>query len=192
MLCVRNSISSVSNFPDNERSDFAFVLICGIVLSSVTRLICLKIWVDADACPGAITDLINRAAHRLSIETVFVANRSLNNLPVSPFIKSVLVGAGADVADDFISQNATSGDLVVTHDVPLAAKLVPEGITVISPRGDLFHEDNISERLASRDLMHSLREFGTISGGPEPFNDKHKKAFANHFDAALHRLLRIK
>ncbi len=149
----------------------------------------MKIWVDADACPGVITDLINKTAHRLSIETVFVANKQLK-LPVSPFILSVVVAAGADVADEHIAQNASAGDLVVTHDVPLAARLVPAGITVISPRGDLFHEDNINDRLASRDLMQSLRDTGTISGGPEPFNDKNKRAFANHFDAALHRLRR--
>lgn len=149
----------------------------------------LKILVDADACPVPINDLINRTAHKLSIPAIYVANKQLK-LPQSPFISAIVVAAGMDVADDYIANRAVAGDLVITHDVPLAARLVPEGVTVISPRGELFNEHNIGDRLASRDLMHSLREFGSVSGGPEPFSEKNKRAFANHFDAAIQRLRR--
>lgn len=149
----------------------------------------LKIWIDADACPGAVTEVVSRAAHKLHIDTVFVANKLLRP-PESPYISTVLVKAGMDVADAYIAEQADCGDLVVTNDVPLASLLVPRGVVVISPRGDLFDEHNIGERLSSRDLMQSLRETGTITGGPEPFNEKHKRAFANRFDAALQRLRR--
>lgn len=150
----------------------------------------MKVWIDADACPGAVTEVVTRAAHKLHIETVFVANKPLRP-PESPYISTVLVSAGMDVADAYIAEQAQKGDLVVTNDIPLASLLVPKGIVVISPRGDLFSEDNIGERLSSRDLMHSLRETGTMTGGPQPFNEKHKRAFANRFDAALQKLRRI-
>jgi uncharacterized protein len=149
----------------------------------------MKVWIDADACPVAVSDLINRAAHKLAIEAVYVANKRLQ-LPVSPYISSVVVASGADVADQYIADNALENDIVVTHDIPLASKLVPLGVTVISPRGDLFDEGNISERLASRDLMQSLRDSGTISGGPAPFTEKDKRNFASRFDAAIQRLRR--
>ena len=151
----------------------------------------MKVWVDADACPGQISELIYRAAHRLQVQTLFVANKQLK-LPISPFLSSVQVDAGMDVADAYIADHAAVGDLVVTQDIPLAAQLVPRGIVVIGPRGDLFHEDNINDRLASRDLMQSLRDSGTMSGGPEPFNETPKRAFANHFDTALQRLRSVK
>jgi len=147
----------------------------------------VKVWVDADAVPNQIKDLIVRAVHRRAVETVFVANKQIM-LADSPYLTSVQVSQGADVADEYIAEKAQSGDIVVTQDIPLAAKLVPNGVVVISPRGDLFTEDNINESLAGRDLMQSLRDTGTISGGPRPFDEKHKRAFANHFDAALHRL----
>jgi uncharacterized protein len=146
----------------------------------------MKVWVDADAVPNQIKDLIIRAVHRRAVETVFVANKQIM-LADSPYLTSVQVCHGSDVADEYIAEKAQSGDIVVTQDIPLAAKLVPKGVVVISPRGDLFTEDNINESLAGRDLMQSLRDTGTISGGPRPFDEKHKRAFANHFDAALHR-----
>lgn len=149
----------------------------------------MKVWVDADACPAKIKEIISRAVHKRAVETCFVANKPIA-LAESPYLKSVLVGAGPDIADEYIATHATSGDLVVTQDIPLASQLVPQGIVVISPRGDLFDENNIHESKSRRDLMQSLRDQGTITGGPAPFDEKNKREFANHFDAALQRLNR--
>ncbi len=150
----------------------------------------LKIWIDADACPGPIRDIVLRASQRLKVQVVFVANKKLN-LPDSPLVSLVQVDAGPDVVDAYIVENARANDLVVTQDIPLAALLVPANISVISPRGDRYTESNISEHLSWRDLMTELRDTGTIGGGPKPFDDKVKRAFANHFDAELTRLLKL-
>jgi uncharacterized protein YaiI (UPF0178 family) len=147
----------------------------------------VKVWVDADACPVPIRNIIVRAVHRLSVATVFVANKQIL-LPESPHLSAVQVSRGPDIADAYIETRAEAGDLVVTQDIPLAAQLVPRGVTVISPRGFLFTEDNINESLATRDLMQSLRDAGTVTGGPRPFDDKLKREFARHFDSALHKL----
>lgn len=149
----------------------------------------MKVWIDADACPSPIKDLIIKTVHKLAIDTVFVANKQ-TMLPESPYLSAVQVSQGPDVADAFIEANAAAGDLVVTQDIPLAAKLVPMGVVVISPRGDLFTEENINEALARRDLMQSLRDLGTMSGGPRPFDEKLKREFAKHFDTAVHKLIR--
>jgi uncharacterized protein len=149
----------------------------------------LKIWVDADACPGPIRDIVLRAAIRLSISTIFVANKVLT-LPNSPYISLIQVEQGPDVVDAYIVAHSEPGDLVVTQDIPLAADLVHRDVTVLSPRGDSFNSDNIGDRLASRNLMHDLRDTGEITGGPRPFDDKVKRLFANLFDAELQRLLR--
>jgi len=147
----------------------------------------MNIWIDADACPRQIRDIVLRAAHRRSIAVVFVANK-LIALPESELFTCVQVPSGPDAADDYIAANSLKGDLVVTQDIPLAAILVPKGITVISPRGDSYNENNIGDVAARRDLMQELRDTGTITGGPRPFDDKLKHAFANLLDAALHRL----
>lgn len=149
----------------------------------------MKVFIDADACPNPIKELVIRAVHRLQIETVFVANKPIL-LPESPFLFAVQVSIGSDVADAYIESRAADGDLVVTQDVPLASQLVPRGITVISPRGHLWTEENINEARATRDLMEALRDTGTMSGGPRPFDDRLKREFARHFDAALNRLRR--
>ncbi len=112
-------------------------------------------------------------------------------MPESPLISVVLVEQGPDVADAYIVENAKANDLVVTQDIPLAAQLVPIGVSVISPRGDHYTEANISEHLSWRDLMTELRDAGSVGGGPKPFDDKVKRAFSNHFDAELNRLLRL-
>ncbi len=150
----------------------------------------MKIWIDADACPGQIRDIILRACQRLKVSVTFVANKKLL-MPESPLISVVHVEQGPDVADNYIVENAKANDLVVTQDIPLAAQLVPIGVSVISPRGDHYTEANISEHLSWRDLMTELRDGGSVGGGPKPFDDKVKRAFANHFDAELNRLLRI-
>lgn len=147
----------------------------------------VRIWVDADACPGAVRDVILKAAAKRKIEVIFVANKSLL-LPESEFIRSVLVGAGLDVADEYIRQNALVSDLVVTADVPLAHSLVKAGVVTINPRGTVYDEDNIGENISTRDLMHELRESGMIGGGPKPYGEKEKRIFASSFDRELTRL----
>ena len=149
----------------------------------------MKVWVDADACPGQIRDVVLRAANKLTVTTVFVANKQIL-LPPIEHITSVLVAAGPDQADAYIVENARSGDLAITQDIPLAGALIPLGVTVISPRGDSYNAENIADKLASRDLLQELRDIGEISGGPRPFDDKLKRKFASLFDAALHRLLK--
>jgi uncharacterized protein YaiI (UPF0178 family) len=147
----------------------------------------VKIWVDADACPVPIREVIVRAANRLNVDTVFVANKPVA-LPAHPHLSFVPVERGSDIADAYILANAGAGDLVITQDIPLAAQLVPGGITVISPRGDSYNADNIGDVLASRNLMQDLRDSGTITGGPAPFDEKLKRKFSSLFDAALHKL----
>jgi uncharacterized protein YaiI (UPF0178 family) len=147
----------------------------------------LKIWVDADACPGPIRDIILKAAKRRSIETIFVANKALH-LPELANLAFVLVKQGPDVVDGYIVEHAQANDLVITQDILLAAILVPKSITVITPRGTLYTVDNFHESTATRNLLQDLRDVGSISGGPRPFDDKVKRQFAQHFDAALQRL----
>lgn len=149
----------------------------------------MKIWVDADALPGEIREVIVRAARRLQIETVLVANRRIA-LPPGPFVSAVQVTQGADVADAHIVDHSAPADLCVTADIPLAHALVGKGLTVLDPRGDLYSEHNIGERLAMRDLMTELREAGVPTGGPPPFSPKAKQRFAARFDAILSKAAR--
>jgi uncharacterized protein YaiI (UPF0178 family) len=149
----------------------------------------MKVWIDADACPVPIRDIVLRAAHRLSVHTVFVANKPVP-LFDSPFVTFVQVVAGADVADRYIEENAKNGDLVVTQDIPLAALLVPMGVTVISPRGDSYNTENIGDVLARRNLLDGLREIGSVNTTQRPFDDTLKRQFSNLFDAKLQALLR--
>jgi uncharacterized protein YaiI (UPF0178 family) len=149
----------------------------------------MRIWVDADACPGAIKEIIIKAANRLSVETVFVANK-LISLPSSPYLLFVRVALGPDVVDQHIVAQAQPGDLVITQDIPLAAQLVPLGIVTMSPHGTLFSPNNIGERLAVRNFLQDMRDTGQITGGPKPFGEKEKRQFANTFDQSLCRLLR--
>lgn len=147
----------------------------------------MKIWVDADACPGPVRDIIVRAAQRLQVPTVFVANKRLN-LPRSEFVSSVQVGAGLDVADGHIAAGAQAGDLAITQDIPLAALLVPKGVVAIDPRGELFSEENIAERLSVRNFMQELRESGVMTGGPGGFSAQDRQQFAAALDRELTRL----
>lgn len=147
----------------------------------------LKIFVDADACPQPVRDIVLRTASRLRIEAVFVANKLLS-LPESPYIKFVLVEAGPDLADKYIQASAQKTDLVVSQDILLAHGLVKAGIVVINPRGDVYSEENISERISSRDLLQSLRDTGLITGGPSQYGEKQKRAFASALDRELTKL----
>lgn len=149
----------------------------------------MRIWVDADACPGEVKEIIIKAALRLAINTQFVANKDIR-LPPSPFLEAVRVPQGFDVADGHIASGANSGDLAITADIPLASLLVPKGVVVIDPRGEVMTPLNIGERLALRNFMQEMRSGGTITGGPAGYGAKDKQKFAAAFDAALTRLVR--
>jgi len=148
----------------------------------------MKIWVDADACPSAVKEIICRAALKRAIETVFVANKDIT-LSASPHLSAVRVPLGPDVVDQYIVSLAQAGDLAISQDIPLAAQLIALGVTVISPYGTLFTDANIGDRLSTRDFLTEMRDSGLITGGPKPFGEKEKRQFANMFDQALHRLL---
>jgi uncharacterized protein YaiI (UPF0178 family) len=144
----------------------------------------MQIWVDADACPAEIKALLYRAADRIKIKLTLVANQSLR-IPQSEFIETLLVRDGANVADRRIVELAAPGDLVVTADIPLAADVVAKGAEAIDPRGELYAEANIGERLAMRNMLDQLRGGGHISGGPANFGAKDRQAFANQLDRWL-------
>ncbi len=149
----------------------------------------MKIWIDADACPGSVRDIVIRAANRLSVDAVFVANKPLR-LPVSPHVSTRQVAQGLDVADGFISSSAQPGDLAVTADIPLAAALVGKGVVTLDPRGNLFDPETIGEVLAMRNFMHELREGGVETGGPKGFGQRDTQQFAATLDRELGRLVR--
>ena len=147
----------------------------------------MQIWVDADACPQPVKDIVYRAAERTQIMTTLVANMPLRT-PPSSFIKTVQVRKGFDVADHAILQGVQPGDLVITADIPLAAGVIKRGAHALDPRGDLYTEDNVSERLAMRNLMQELRSTGEIVGaGPPPFGSSDRQRFANQLDRFLTR-----
>lgn len=149
----------------------------------------MKIWVDADALPGQIKEIIIKAAHKRSIETVFVSNKVIY-VPDSRYLSFIQVAQGPDVADAYIAERAEDKDIVITQDIPLAAILVPKGAVVISFHGDLFTLSNIRERLSIRNFMHELRDSGVETSGPKAWSDKNKQQFANTFDQQLLRLLK--
>jgi len=150
----------------------------------------MKIWVDADACPGEIKEIIIKAAHKRCIETIFVSNKIIY-LPESPYLSAVKVALGADVADNYIAERAEDKDLVITQDIPLAAAVIPKGSVAISVHGDLFTTSNIRERLSVRNFMSDLRDTGVQTSGPKPFSNKDKQKFANTFDQQLFKLLKF-
>jgi uncharacterized protein YaiI (UPF0178 family) len=150
----------------------------------------LKLFIDADAAPREVKETIYRAAGRLEVETLLVANQPLSTPLGHPFVRAVRVSGGLDVADAYIAENAAAGDVAVTADIPLAAKLVAGGVAVIDPRGEEYTEDNVSERLAGRDLMAELRSGGMIGGGPRAYGAKDRQAFAVTLDRVLTRALR--
>jgi len=144
----------------------------------------VQILVDADALPNLIKDILFRAVLRFRVPLTLVANQYVT-LEKSAYISSIAVPAGPDVADDQIVQLAEEGDLVITADIPLADRIVAKGAYAINPRGELYTDDNIKERLAIRDLMSELRNEGVINGGPSSFSRKDRKAFANQLDRFL-------
>jgi uncharacterized protein len=144
----------------------------------------MQIWVDADACPGEIKELLFRAAKRTETRLTLVANQSLYT-PRSPLIEAVLVPGGADVADRKILELVAPGDLVVTADIPLAAEVVTRGGQALNPRGELYTHANVGERLAVRNMLDEMRGGGQITGGPPSFSPKDRQAFANQLDRWL-------
>ncbi len=144
----------------------------------------MQIWVDADACPVVVKEILYRAADRTKTPLTLVANQFLR-VPNSPFIKSVQVTAGFDVADNEIVQRAGAGDLVITSDIPLAAEVIEKQAKALSPRGELFTKANIKARLNMRDFLDTLRSSGIESGGPPAFSQADRKAFADQLDRWL-------
>jgi uncharacterized protein len=150
----------------------------------------MKIWIDADAAPRDVKDIVFRAARRLQVATVLVANQRIP-LPLdNPFITSVWVQGGPDVADRHIAENAEAGDVAITADIPLAAILVEKQLIVIDPRGEQYDEDNVRERLSVRDFMDSVRGSGVQTGGARPYGQCEKQAFAAALDRVLANALR--
>lgn len=145
----------------------------------------MKIWVDADACPVVIKDILFRAADRTQIETTLVANHSIR-IPPSKYIKFQQVSSGFDVADNEIVKRCNIEDLVITSDIPLAAEIVEKGATALNPRGELYTESNIRrQRLNMRDFMDNLRSSGIQTGGAPPISQGDRQAFANNLDKWL-------
>ena len=147
----------------------------------------MPIWVDADACPREVKEMLYRAAERRKIKVTFVANQMLR-VPPSPFIESLRVTNGMNVADRRIVELVTPGDLVITADIPLAADVVAKGGQALDPRGELYTEANVGGRLAVRNLMDELRGGGEITGGPSNFSSLDRQAFANQLDRWLAKL----
>ena len=150
----------------------------------------MKIWIDADAAPREVKELVFRAAKRLDIKTVLVANQRMQTPVGIAQVSAVVVEGGPDVADRYIAEHAETGDLVITQDIPLAAILVPRQVTVLDVRGDEHTAETIGERLSIRDFMESVRNVGGTTGGPPPYDARAKQAFASALDRVLTRSLR--
>ncbi|WP_018936675.1 YaiI/YqxD family protein [Thioalkalivibrio sp. ALJ24] len=146
----------------------------------------MKIWVDADACPGAVKEILFRASKRTGVPLTLVANQPLRT-PPSKLIDSIRVGSGFDVADNEIVRRLEAGDLVITADIPLAAEVIEKGGEALNPRGELYTRDNIHERLSMRDFMDTLRSSGVETGGPAALGPRDRQAFGNALDRWLAR-----
>lgn len=145
-----------------------------------------QVWVDADACPGPVKEILFRAAERAQVPVTLVANQWLRT-PGSRFVRALQVQGGFDAADDAISERAGPGDLVVTQDIPLASRVLANGAEAVDPRGERFTADNIAERLSVRNFMEELRGAGVQTGGPAAFGARDRQAFANRLDGWLAR-----
>jgi uncharacterized protein YaiI (UPF0178 family) len=146
-----------------------------------------QIWVDADACPNVIKEILFRAATRVQVPLILVANQRVQ-IPRSPYIKMLQVGAGFDVADNEIVKQLTAGDLVITADIPLADLVIKKGGHALNPRGELYTVDNIQARLSVRNFMEELRSSGIATSGPPPLNHSDRQSFANALDRFLNKL----
>ena len=146
----------------------------------------MKIWVDADACPVVIKEILFRAADRTQTEITLVANQSIS-IPPSRFIKTLRVSSGFDVADNEIVKRVQSGNLVITSDIPLASEIIDKGALALSPRGELFTSENIKQRLNMRDFLETMRSSGVQTGGPPPLSQSDRQEFANNLDRILQK-----
>ena len=149
----------------------------------------MKVWVDADACPAVIKEILFRAANRTSIMTTLVANK-LIYVPPSPNIRTMQVENGFDVADDKIVELLEAGDLVITADIPLAAQVIEKGGHALNPRGDFYSKENIQQHLSMRNLMEELRVSGVETNGPSTFNQSDRQAFAAQLDRFLTSIIK--
>jgi uncharacterized protein len=147
----------------------------------------MKIWIDADACPKIIKEVIFKVSERLQIPVILVANSQMH-IPHTPLVSLVRVEQGADVADQYIVQHVQADDLVITADIPLAAFVVEKTAIAIDPRGELYTEENVQERLSVRDYMKELRDSGLDTGGPKSFGPKDKENFTNSLNRILTKL----
>lgn len=150
----------------------------------------MKIWVDADACPVVIKEILFRAAERSKTQVILVANQTMNH-PDSEFIRSIQVARGFDVADDEIVKRVQEGDLVITSDIPLAAEVLEKNAHALNPRGERFTPDSIKAQLNMRDFMDTLRASGTHTGGPAKFSQSDRQNFANQLDRLITKAHRI-
>jgi hypothetical protein len=150
----------------------------------------MKLWIDADAAPRDVKEICIRASDKRKIETVLVANQRIQIPPGYAYLSAVRVDGGPDVADLYIAEHAEAGDVAITADIPLAALLVPKGVVVIDPRGDVYTAESIGERLSVRNFMDDLRSTGIETGGHGTYGQREKQAFANALDRALTRALR--
>ena len=145
-----------------------------------------RIWVDADACPRAVKEMLFRVADRVAVQVTLVANQALAT-PPSKHVRAIQVAGGFDVADNHIVQQSRPGDLVITADIPLAAELVAKEVRVLTPRGERYTAENIRQRLNMRDFMETMRASGLETGGPPPFSNADRKAFADQLDRLVAR-----
>jgi len=150
----------------------------------------MKIWVDADACPNVVKDILFRAAQRVQVLTILVANQLIKTTP-SRYISKVQVRAGFDEADRYIAEAVEPGDLVITADIPLASQVIDKGGYALNPRGELYTQDNIRQRLGLRNFMEELRSSGVNTGGPSSLSQRDRQAFANELDRFLTRSVNV-
>ncbi|KLV07168.1 hypothetical protein ABT56_06370 [Photobacterium aquae] len=146
----------------------------------------MKIWVDADACPNVIKEILFRVANRVGVQVTLVANQYIR-VPPSPYIRSTQVESGFDVADNYIVQQAEAGDLVITADIPLADEVITKGAHALNPRGEMYSKETIKQRLQMRDFMDTLRSSGIQTGGPAPMGQAERQQFANKLDTFIAR-----
>lgn len=144
----------------------------------------MQIWVDADACPKVIKEILYRAAERVKCQLILVANQSLT-IPRSAFIKSIRVEPGFDVADNYIVQHISASELLITADIPLAAEVLEKGGEALNPRGEFYTRETIRQKLTMRDFMDEMRGSGVMSGGPPPLSQADRREFANALDRFL-------
>ncbi|OAN17752.1 hypothetical protein A3K86_02200 [Photobacterium jeanii] len=142
----------------------------------------MKIWVDADACPNVIKEILFRVANRVGVQVTLVANHFVR-VPPSPHIRSLQVESGFDVADDFIVKQVEAGDLVITADIPLADEVISKDAHALNPRGEMYTKETIKQRLQMRDFMETMRSSGIQTGGPAPLNQTDRQNFANKLDS---------